>query len=152
MADMTAPEPVHARVPVGRFSRYRDAKRAVDRLRVARIPERRISVLGSGIEWSPPLTAERAARLGAWMGAAAGGLTLLLLWSAGALAADFTWLSAALAGAFVGTGVGSCVALVVWRAGRDRHLLPESGHVDVRRYDVLVEPEDLPKARELLGR
>jgi hypothetical protein len=152
MADLTASDPMSTRVRVGRFSRYRDAKRAVDRLRVARIPERRISVLGTGLRWSPPLTAERAARLGAWLGALAGGATLLVLWGMGALAADFSWFSAGLAGAFVGGGVGSLVGLVAWRAARDKRLLPESGHVDVRRYDVLVEPEDLAKARELLER
>ena len=32
------------KVLIGRFSRYRDVKRAVDSLRVARIPERRITV------------------------------------------------------------------------------------------------------------
>lgn len=152
MEDMTSSEPVNARVPVGRFSRYKDAKRAVDRLRVARIPERRISLLGSGIEWSPPLTAGRAARLGGGIGAVAGVLTLLLLWSLGALAAEFSWFSAALAGGFVGGIVGSLVGLLVWRAGRERHLLPETGHVDVHRYDVLVEPDDVHKARDLLER
>jgi hypothetical protein len=106
MAGMTAPDPLERRVPVARFSCYRDAKRAVDRLCVARIPGQRITVLGRGITWNPPLTGERSAVLGARIGSVAGALTLLLL----------------------------------------------SGHVDVRRYDVLVDPDDLPKARKLLER
>jgi hypothetical protein len=150
MATMTAPSPHDERVLIGRFSRYRDAKRVVDRLCVGRIPEQRITVLGTGITWHPPLTAERAARLGGWLGMAAGALTMLLLWSLGSLAANFSWLSAALAGAFVGAAVGGVVGLLVWWTSRDRGMLPESGHVDVRRYDVLVEPQDLPRAKDLL--
>jgi hypothetical protein len=149
---MSAPESLSRRVLIGRFSRYRDAKRTVDRLAVGRIPEKRITVLGSGLSWSPPLTAERAARLGAWLGLAAGAATMLLLWGLGSLTASFSWLSAILAGAFVGAGVGGTIGLIVWRASRDRGLLPETGSVDVRCYEVLVEPDDLPKARQLLER
>jgi hypothetical protein len=150
MATMTAHEQLDERVLIGRFSRYRDAKRVVDRLCVGRIPQQRITVLGSGITWNPPLTAERAARLGGWLGAAAGAATMLLLWSLGSLAASFGWLGAVFAGVFVGAAVGGLIGLVVWRTTRDRGMLPESGHVDVRRYDVLVEPQDLPKAKDLL--
>jgi hypothetical protein len=151
-AETAASDPLERRVPVGRFTRYKDAKRAVDRLCVARIPEQRITVLGRGITWNPPLNAERSAVLGARVGSAAGALTLLLLWSLGSLAATFSWLSAMLAGGFVGAIVGAVAALLIWRVSRDRSVLPESGHVDVRRYDVLVEPDDLPKARNLLER
>ena len=67
MADVTAPEPLDQHVLVGRFSRYREAKRTVDTLAVVgRIPKKRITVLGRGLSWSPPLNAERAGRLGAW--------------------------------------------------------------------------------------
>ena len=150
MADITAPEPLERPVLVGRFSRYKDAKRAVDRLSVARIPEQRITVVGRGITWNPPLTGERSAILGARLGSAAGALTLLLLWSLGSLAGGFGWLSALLAGGFVGAIAGAACGLVAWRMTRDRRVLPESGHVDVRRYEVLVEPGDLAKARDLL--
>jgi hypothetical protein len=151
MAGATVSDPLSDRVLVGRFSRYKDAKRAVDRLCVARIPQQRITVLGQGLSWSPPLTGERSARLGARLGAAAGALTMLLLWSLGALAASFGWFSALLAGGFCGAFIGAAIGLVAWRATRDRGVLPETGNVDVRRYDVLVEPDDLPKARRLLG-
>lgn len=151
MADITAPEPVDQHVLIGRFSRYREAKRTVDTLAVVgRIPKKRITVLGRGLSWSPPLTAERAGRLGAWLGLAAGAATMLLLWSVGSLAAGLGWISAVLAGAFVGAAVGGVIGLVVWRTSRERGVIPETGNVEVRRYDVLVEPQDLEKARELL--
>jgi hypothetical protein len=152
MADITAPERLDRRVLIGRFSRYRDAKRTVDTLAVGRIPQKRITVLGRGLSWSPPLTAERAARLGAWLGLAAGAATMLLLWSLGSLAASFGWVGAVLAGAFVGGAIGGALGLVVWRTSRERGVIPETGNVEVRRYEVLVEPEDLPRARELLER
>ena len=42
------------------------------------------------------------------------------------------------------------IGLVVWRTSRERGVIPETGNVEVRRYDVLIEPQDLAKARELL--
>ena len=52
----------------------------------------------------------------------------------------------------MGAAVGGLAGLLVWRSTRDRGVLPESGHVDVRRYELLVQPRDLPKARALLNR
>ena len=150
MASTTAPDPTAPKVLVGRFSRYRDLKRAVDSLRVARIPERRITVLGRGIEWSPPLTAERAARLGGWLGVTIGSSCLLLLALAGAVA-ELSWLGATIAGGAFGGFLGMVLGIGFWRVCRDRSLLPESGHVEVDRYDLLVEHDDVPKARSLLG-
>jgi hypothetical protein len=152
VSDITAPESPDRRVLIGRFSRYKDAKRTVDTLAVGRIPKKRITVLGRGLSWSPPLTAERAGRLGAWLGLGAGTATMLLLWSVGSLAASFGWVSAVFTGAFVGAAVGAVIGIVVWRISRDRGVIPETGNVEVRRYDVLVEPGDVAKARELLER
>jgi hypothetical protein len=152
MAGITGPESPDERVLIGSFSRFRDVKRTVDTLAVGRIPEKRITVLGRGLSWNPPLTAERAGRLAAWLGLAAGAATMLLLWSVGSLAADFGWFSAVLAGAVVGAAMGGLIGIVIWRASRDRAVIPETGNVDVRRYEVLVEPDDLPRARELLER
>jgi hypothetical protein len=140
-----APRHVH----VGSFSRYRDLKRAVDSLSVARVPDKRMTVLGRGLRWSPPLTAERAARIGARLGGAVCGTCLLLLALAGAVA--MSWLGAAIVGVFLGTAIGGVLGLASWRVGRDRAMLPESGHVEVDRYDLLVDRDDLGKARKLLG-
>jgi hypothetical protein len=150
MTSTTAPDQTARKVLVGRFSRYRDLKRAVDSLRVARIPERRITVLGRGLEWSPPLTAERAARLGARLGGAIGSISLLLLAIAGAVT-QLSWLGATFVGAALGGFLGMAMGVAIWRVSRDRSMLPESGHVEVDRYDLLVERDDVPKARGILG-
>jgi hypothetical protein len=145
------PAPSSSHVRVGRFSRFRDLKRAVDSLSVARVTERRMTVLGRGLRWSPPLTAGRAARLGGSLGAVIGSACLLLFWLTGALAAGFSWLVAAVLGALAGGGLGLVLGVAFWRYCRDRALLPESGHVDVERYELLVDRDDVPKARDLLG-
>jgi hypothetical protein len=145
---LTAPD---ERTLVRAFSTYRDAKRAVDRLRVARIPDRRITVTGRGITLRPALTAERSARLGGALGALVGAATALLLWSLGGLVAEFSWLSSILAGGFVGGAVGVAVALLAWRVSRDTGSLPEASNVDVSRYEVQVERRDAEKAFQLLG-
>jgi hypothetical protein len=145
------PEPMDDRILVRCFSTYLDAKRAVDRLRVARIPEHRITVTGRGIRLRPALTAERSARLGGTLGALVAAATALLLWGLGGLVAEFSWLSAILAGGFVGGAVGMAMALMGWRVSRDAGALPEASNVDVGRYDLLVERRDAEKAFELLG-
>ena len=150
MAPTATPDRKPRKVLVGRFSRYGDLKRAVDSLRVARIPERRITVLGRGLEWSPPLTAGRAARIGGSLGAAIGAGCLLLLALAGAVAAGLSWLGATIAGGVIGGIIGLVLGIAFWRVSRDRALLPESGHVEVDRYDLLVERDDLPTAHRLL--
>lgn len=144
-------DPATRQIVVGRFRRYRDLKRAVDSLRVARIPERRITVLGRGLEWNPPLTAERAARLGGSLGAAIGTACVLLLALVGAVAADLSWLGATMAGGLLGGTLGVVSGVALWRFCRDKAMLPESGHVDVERYDLLVDRGDAAKARSLLG-
>jgi hypothetical protein len=146
---VTAPD--GERILVQCFSTYREAKRAVDRLRVARIPDRRITVTGRGITLRPALTAERSARLGGTLGALVAATTALLLWSLDGLAAEFSWLSAILAGGFVGGAAGLAIALLAWRVTRDTGSLPEASNVDVSQYDVLVERRDAEKAFELLG-
>ena len=145
------PEPMSQRIVVRCYSTYADAKRAVDRLRVARIPDRKITVMGRGIDLRPALTAARAARLGGALGTLVAAATALVLWSLGWLAAELTWLSATLAGGLVGGAAGVVMALVGWRVSRDVGALPEASNVDVSRYDVLVEDEAAERARELLG-
>ena len=145
-----SPEPMSRRVVIRCFSSYADAKAAVDRLRVARIPDKRITVMGRGLRWRPVLTADRSARLGGVVGVVIAAATALILWSLGGLAADLSWVNALLLGGFAGGAVGLVVGLVSWRLSRNAASVPETGHVDVERFDLLVEEQDARKARELL--
>jgi hypothetical protein len=145
------PEPMSERVIVRRFPTYRDAKRAVDRLRVASIPARRITVMGQGLRWREAFTAERAIRVAGVVGAAVAAATALLLWSLGGLASEFTWLGAIASGGFIGGAFGVIAGALGWRLTRDAKDVPETGHVDVDRYDLLVESRDAEKAKRLLA-
>jgi hypothetical protein len=99
----TAPCP---RVVVRRFSRYRDAKLAFDRLRVARIPDRRMSVTGSGLRWRAAFTAKRSADVGAMPGAAVAAALTVLLWSLDALDPALGWFSGGVPGGCFGAVAG----------------------------------------------
>ncbi len=138
MPPRTAPDPKTQQVLVGRFSRYRDLKRAVDSLRVARIPDRRITVLGRGLEWNPP--ADRRARgshrrlarraTGSRMPAAA---------RTGRRRRSRSLLARGDAGRRADRrAIGIVLGMAFWRVSRDNAMLPESGHVEVDRYDLLV--------------
>ena len=47
--------------------------------------------------------------------------------------------------------LGVVLGVAFWRVCRDNAMLPESGHIEVDRYDLLVEHDDVSKARRLLG-
>lgn len=144
------PEPMSERVVVRCFDDYREAKRAVDALSVARIPRTRITLVGRGLHWREPFTRDRLLKLAAGAGAALGVAAALALWALGALDSGFTWLGAVAAGAALGTVLGLVMGAVSWPATRRRTSVPETGHVDADHYDVLVELALAERARRLL--
>lgn len=158
MADMTAtettgwrPEPMSERIVVRCYDSYRDAKRAVDQLAVvARIPPQRVTVFGRGLRWREAFTAPRLLKAASAAGAALAGATALILWSVGALDGSFTWLTATAFGAALGAVLGVALGAGAWLLTRGDRSVPETGHVDVDHYEVLVEVDHADTARELL--
>jgi hypothetical protein len=146
------PEPMSERIVVRCYQSYQDAKRAVDTLEVGRIPRKRITVFGRGLRWREAFTAARMVKASALGGAVLAGAVGLILWSLGALDSGFTWLTGLVAGAALGGVVGLALGAVAWTlTSRDRSI-PETGHVDVDHYEVLVEVDHADRARELLDR
>jgi hypothetical protein len=145
------PEPMSDRIVVRCYSNYQDAKRAVDCLRVASIPRKRITVFGRGLRWREAFTATRLAKAAAGGGSVLAAGVALILWAAGGLDNGFSWVGAALAGAGLGALVGAALGAVAWLATRRDPTVPETGHVDVDHYEVLVELAHADRARELLG-
>jgi hypothetical protein len=144
------PEPMSERVVVRCYRSYQDAKRAVDALTVGRIPPKRITVFGRGLRWREAFTAERMVKAGALGGAAVAAAVGLVLWSLGALDSSFSWLTGLAAGAVLGGALGLVFGALAWAlTGRDRSV-PETGHVDVDHYEVLVEVDHADRAHELL--
>jgi hypothetical protein len=160
MADMTAAEPIGARswrpapmserVVVRCFDSYQDAKRAVDSLTVARIPRKRITVFGRGMRWREAFSAERFVKASAIGGAALGTLTAIILWALGALDSGFTWFGALVLVGALSTAAGAALGLAAWQLTKRAQAVPETGHVDVDHYELLVEVDHAERARQLL--
>lgn len=144
------PEPMSERVVVRCYQSYQDARRAVDALTVGRIAPKRITVFGRGLRWREAFTAGRIVRATAFGGAALAAAVAVILWSLGALDSSFTWLTGLAAGALLGGVLGLVLGAVAWRLTRHDRTIPETGHVDVDHYDVLVEAEHADRAREIL--
>ena len=145
-----SPEPMSERIVVRCYSSYVDAKRAVDRLTVGRIPSRRITVVGRGLEWKHAFTAGRMVKGATAGGALTAGLTALVMWFVGAFDGDVTWLGALVAGAVIGAILGVLIGGIAWAVTRRDNTIPETGHVDVGHYDILVELDEAERARQLL--
>jgi hypothetical protein len=138
-------------VVVRSYASYHDAKRAVDHLAVvAQIPPKQISVFGRGLRWREAFTAPRFIKASALGGGALAGAAALILWSLGALDSSFTWLTALAAGAALGGVLGLVLGAGAWKVTRRGRSVPETGHVDVDHYEVLVERAHAERARELL--
>ena len=144
------PEPMSKRVVVRCYGSYQDAKRAVDTLAVGRIPEKRVTVFGRGLRWREAFTAGRLLTAGAVGGAALAAAVGVILWSLGALDSSFTWLTALAAGAVLGLMLGLGFGALAWAVTKRDRSIPETGHVDVDHYEVLVELDHADRARELL--
>jgi hypothetical protein len=146
------PEPMSERIVVRCFGSYADAKRAVDTLTGGRIPDKRITVFGRGLRWREAFTAGRMIKAGALGGAAVAAAAGLILWSFGALDTSFTWLTGLAAGALLGGVLGLALGAGAWALTRRDRSIPETGHVDVDHYEVLVEVDHADRAHELLDR
>lgn len=144
------PEPMSERVVVRCYASYAEAKRAVDRLTVARIPRQRITVFGRGLRWREAFTAPRLLKASTLGGAALAGAAAVILWAFGALAGGFGWLGALGAGGLLGATLGSVLGAGAWMLTRRDPSVPETGHVDVDHFEVLVELPDADRARDLL--
>jgi hypothetical protein len=145
------PQPMSERIVVRCYSDYHEAKRAVDRLRVASIPRKRITVFGRGLAWREAFTGTRFVKSAAAGGALLAAAAALILWAFGGLDSDFSWLGALVAGAGLGAVLGAALGVAGWQLTRRDRTVPETGHVDVDHYEVLVEMSHADRARELLS-
>jgi hypothetical protein len=143
------PEPVSSRIFVRCYRRYEDAKRAYDQLCVVgHIPDKRMTVVARGLEWRETLPPATLYKLSCGLAAAIGGAVGLLLWMIGFAATDSNWFAQTAFGALAGLLAGFCAATAVAYLRRGA---VATGHVEPRQYDILVEEELAPAAREVLG-
>ena len=145
------PAELDGAVAVRSYDRYADAKRAVDRLMVGEIPDRRITVIGRGLRWRARAGAGRLIKWSTWMAALVCAAASLIFWGIGAFDGDVAWIGAVIAGGVIGALLGLLVGIGAWLAARFVARVPETGHVAVDHFDVFVEQRQADRARDLLG-
>jgi hypothetical protein len=146
-----APKPLSSRVFIRCYRHYGEAKQAYDELRVvAGIPDRRMTVVARGLEWREPVSHGALLKVLSGAGAALGALVGLMLWLLGFGGANGDWASQTLFAAAVGALAGAAAGVVVARVRDRRRGLAQTGHVEPHQYDILVEEQLAPKARDVL--
>lgn len=139
--------------PIGSYDTYQEAQRAVDHLADNGFPVQDVTIVGVD-----PMVVERvAARLtwgrvlgagaasGAWLGLFVG--LLLSLFSSGTNA-----FGPILVGLVSGVLFGVVFAAVGYGATRGRRDFTSASQMVAGRYDVLCQPRNAEKARELLAK
>ncbi len=139
--------------PVGSYATYEEAQRAVDYLADEDFPVRDVTIVGvdlmmverivGRLTWGRVLVSGAAS--GAWFGLFVG----LLL---GLFSPNGTGFGPILVGLASGIVFGLVFAAVGYGASRGRRDFTSSSQIVAGRYDVLCQPRNAEKARELLGK
>jgi len=154
----TAPGPSNLPIPptgwpVGSYATYEEAQRAVDHLADADFPVRDVTIVGvdlmlvervmGRLTWGRVVGSGAAS--GAWFGLFVG--LLLSLFTAGG--SSFVPILVGLASGVV---FGIVFAAVGYGASRGRRDFTSASQLVAGRYDVLCQPRNAEKARELLAK
>ncbi len=138
--------------PVGQYATYEEAQRAVDHLADSDFPVRDVTIVGvdlmlverviGRLTWGRVLASGAAS--GAWFGLFVG--LLLSLFSP-----DWSFIPI-LVGLGSGIVFGLVFAAVTYGASRGRRDFTSASQMVAGRYDVLCQPRNAEKARELLAK
>lgn len=139
--------------PVGSYAKYEEAQRAVDHLADSDFPVRDVTIVGvdlmlverviGRLTWGRVLVSGAAS--GAWFGLFVG--LLLSLFSPGG-----STIGPILVGLASGILFGLVFAAVGYRATHGRRDFTSASQMVAGRYDVLCQPRNAEKARELLAK
>ena len=137
--------------PVGSYDSYKDAQHAVDHLADSGFPVRGLTIVGvepllvervdARLTWQRVLTA--GAVSGAWLGLFVGLLLSLVTIGGGVLPI--------LIGLVCGVGFGLASAAVRYASARGQRAFVSHSQLVARRYDVLCQPRNAERARDLLA-
>ncbi|QFU87413.1 general stress protein [Amycolatopsis sp. YIM 10] len=137
--------------PIGSYDSYEGAQRAVDHLADSKFPVEDVTIVGvepmlvervaGRLSWGKVLTS--GALSGAWFGLFVG--LLLSMFTAGAGFAPI------LIGLVAGVGFGMVFSAIGYGATRGKRDFVSSSQLVARRYDVLSQPRNAEKGRELLS-
>jgi hypothetical protein len=139
--------------PVGSYATYEEAQRAVDHLADADFPVRDVTIVGvdlmlverviGRLTWGRVLLSGAAS--GAWFGLFVGLLLSLFSPTSGSF-------GPILVGLACGVVFGAVFAAVTYGAMRGRRDFQSVSQLVAGRYDVLCQPRNAEKARELLAK
>jgi hypothetical protein len=140
--------------PVGSYAKYEEAQRAVDHLADNDFPVADVTIVGvdlmlverviARLTWGRVLLTGAAS--GAWLGLFVG-LVLSLLSPPGA-----GGLSSILTGLVIGIVFGVVSGAITYGASRGRRDFTSQSQLVAGRYDVLCQPRNAEKARDMLGK
>lgn len=139
--------------PIGSYTTYEEAQRAVDHLAEQHFPVQEVTIVGVNLmlveritgrlTWSRVLTGGAAS--GAWFGLFVG----LLM---GTFAAQGSWLGPVLAGLGIGVLFGMAMAAAGYASARGRRDFSSASQLVAGQYDVLSQPQHAEQGRDLLAR
>ncbi|GAB3133275.1 membrane protein [Tsukamurella serpentis] len=140
--------------PIGSYSTYAEAQRAVDHLSDQEFPVQNVTIVGvdlmqveritGRLTWGRVLSAGAAS--GAWLGLFLGLLVGLFVSGGSAL------LSTVIAGVIGGVVFGLISAAVPYWASRGTRDFSSTMQLVAGRYDVLCDPQVAERARDMLAR
>jgi hypothetical protein len=110
-----------------------------------------MTVVARGLEWREPLSHGTLLKGLTVGGAALSALVGFVLWLLGFSGSGGDWASQTIFAGVVGALAGAAVGVVVARLRDRRRGIVQTGHVEPRQYDILVEEHLAPRAREVLG-
>ncbi|GAA4909465.1 hypothetical protein EV188_104219 [Actinomycetospora succinea] len=141
--------------PVGSYAKYEEAQRAVDHLADNEFPVADVTIVGvdlmlverviGRLTWGRVIATGAAS--GAWLGLFVG-LVLSLLSPAGGIGG----LGAILTGLVIGIVFGIVSGAITYGASRGRRDFTSQSQIVAGRYDVLCQPRNAEKARDMLGK
>lgn len=139
--------------PIGSYTTYEEAQRAVDYLAEHEFPVQEVTIVGVNLmlveritgrlTWSRILAGGAAS--GAWFGLFVG----LLM---GTFAEQGSWLGPVLAGLGIGIVFGMVLAAAGYASAKGRRDFSSASQLVAGKYDVLSQPRHAEQGRDLLGK
>lgn len=139
--------------PIGSYSTYEEAQRAVDHLADNQFPVQEVTIVGvdlmlvervtGRLTWGRVLGGGAAS--GAWFGLFVG----LIM---GLFSAQNAWLGPVLVGLVTGVFFGLIFAAVGYASARGKRDFSSASQLVAGRYDVLAQPSHAEQGRDMLAR
>lgn len=137
---------------LGSYDSYLEAQAVVDRLAKADFAVAKVSIVGNDLKSVERVTGKLTYNRAAVAGAASGawfGLFIGVLLTFGTTTSTFQYVLAAI---ILGAGFGALFAIVTTAVTRRTRDFTSTHQVLASRYDIVIDPELIARAHELLAR